>query len=171
MSAVGAAIDLAESRLAARSGAALGHPAGLRAAAARGAAAPRRPQRRGGDRRRRPRAWRGADIALVPELANAQHYEVPAAFFQRVLGPRLKYSCAWWGDGVATLAAAEVAALDLTIAHAGIADGMRILDLGCGWGSLRAGARRPLPALRASSASRTRAASAPSSKRRRGGAA
>jgi cyclopropane-fatty-acyl-phospholipid synthase len=77
-----------------------------------------------------------ADIALVPALANAQHYEVPAAFFQRVLGPRLKYSCAWWPDGVQTLAAAEAAALDLTVDHAGIEDGMRILELGCGWGSL-----------------------------------
>jgi cyclopropane-fatty-acyl-phospholipid synthase len=78
----------------------------------------------------------GSDIALVPDVANVQHYEVPAAFFERVLGPRLKYSCGWWGDGVETLAAAEVAALDLTIAHAGIEDGMRILELGCGWGSL-----------------------------------
>jgi cyclopropane-fatty-acyl-phospholipid synthase len=77
-----------------------------------------------------------ADIALVPALANAQHYEVPAAFFQRVLGPRLKYSCAWWGDGARTLTTAEAAALDLTIEHAGVADGMRILELGCGWGSL-----------------------------------
>ena len=77
-----------------------------------------------------------ADIALVPALANAQHYEVPAAFFQRVLGPRLKYSCAWWGGGVQTLTAAEAAALDLTVDHAGIEDGMRILELGCGWGSL-----------------------------------
>ena len=77
-----------------------------------------------------------ADIALVPDRANAQHYEVPAAFFERVLGPRLKYSCAWWGDDVRTLEAAEVAALDRTIAHAGIEDGMRILELGCGWGSL-----------------------------------
>ena len=76
------------------------------------------------------------DIALVPALANAQHYEVPAAFFQRVLGPRLKYSCAWWGEGIATLADAEVAALDRTIGNAGIVDGMRVLELGCGWGSL-----------------------------------
>ncbi len=77
-----------------------------------------------------------ADVTLVPALANAQHYEVPAAFFLRVLGPRLKYSCAWWGDGVQTLTAAEAAALDLTIDHAGVADGMRVLELGCGWGSL-----------------------------------
>jgi cyclopropane-fatty-acyl-phospholipid synthase len=77
-----------------------------------------------------------ADIALVPALANAQHYEVPAAFFQRVLGPRLKYSCGWWGDGIANLANAEAAALDRTIANAGVVDGMRILELGCGWGSL-----------------------------------
>jgi cyclopropane-fatty-acyl-phospholipid synthase len=77
-----------------------------------------------------------AEIALVPAQANAQHYEVPAAFFQRVLGPRLKYSCGWWGDGADTLTAAEAAALDLTIEHAGIVDGMRVLELGCGWGSL-----------------------------------
>jgi len=76
------------------------------------------------------------DIALVPALANAQHYEVPAAFFQHVLGPRLKYSCAWWADGPGTLTQAEIAALDQTIAHADLADGMRILELGCGWGSL-----------------------------------
>jgi len=75
-------------------------------------------------------------IAVVPDLANAQHYAVPAAFFQQVLGPRLKYSCAWWGDGTTTLADAEVLALDRTIAHADLADGMRILELGCGWGSL-----------------------------------
>ena len=75
-------------------------------------------------------------IAVVPDLANAQHYAVPTAFFQQVLGPRLKYSCAWWGNGTTTLADAEVAALDQTIAHAGLADGMRILELGCGWGSL-----------------------------------
>ena len=75
-------------------------------------------------------------IAVATVQANAQHYEVPADFFREVLGPRLKYSCCWWGDGASTLAEAEASALDLTIARAGLADGQRILELGCGWGSL-----------------------------------
>jgi cyclopropane-fatty-acyl-phospholipid synthase len=77
-----------------------------------------------------------APIALLPEAANEQHYELPPAFFRAVLGPRLKYSSAFWPAGVTTLAAAEEAMLALTAERAGIADGQRILDLGCGWGSL-----------------------------------
>ena len=77
-----------------------------------------------------------AEIAPVPELANEQHYEVPAAFFERVLGPHLKYSSAWWPEGVHDLATAEQAALASSCERAGIADGMQVLDLGCGWGSL-----------------------------------
>jgi cyclopropane-fatty-acyl-phospholipid synthase len=75
-------------------------------------------------------------IALVPELANAQHYEVPAEFFAHVLGPYRKYSSAWWPGGVAGLAAAEAAALEATCQRAGLADGQDVLELGCGWGSL-----------------------------------
>jgi cyclopropane-fatty-acyl-phospholipid synthase len=81
-------------------------------------------------------AQRQAPIALVPELANEQHYEVPPAFFEQVLGPRMKYSCALWPDGVRELAAAEEHMLALTLERAGVEDGMRVLDLGCGWGSL-----------------------------------
>jgi cyclopropane-fatty-acyl-phospholipid synthase len=77
-----------------------------------------------------------AEIAPVPEKANAQHYEVPAEFFRLMLGPRLKYSCCWWDQSVGSLAAAEDASLRLTANHAQIEDGMRILELGCGWGSL-----------------------------------
>ncbi len=55
-----------------------------------------------------------AAIAPVPEKANAQHYEVPAEFFRLMLGPRLKYSCCWWDEGTASLAAAEDASLRLT---------------------------------------------------------
>lgn len=77
-----------------------------------------------------------APIAPLPEAANAQHYEVPAEFFELVLGPRLKYSSAYWPDGVQDLGAAEEAMLALTAERAGIADGQAILDLGCGWGSL-----------------------------------
>jgi cyclopropane-fatty-acyl-phospholipid synthase len=75
-------------------------------------------------------------VAREVETANEQHYEVPTEFFRLVLGPRLKYSSCWWPAGVDTLARAEVAMLALTCERAEVADGMRILDLGCGWGSL-----------------------------------
>ena len=78
----------------------------------------------------------GSPIALLPELANEQHYEVPPAFFQKVLGARLKYSSGIWTDEVDGLDASEEAMLALTCERAGIEDGHEILDLGCGWGSL-----------------------------------
>ena len=77
-----------------------------------------------------------AEIAHLPEKANEQHYEVPADFFRLMLGPQLKYSCCWWDDTVGSLAEAEDRSLCLTANHAAIEDGMRILELGCGWGSL-----------------------------------
>lgn len=79
---------------------------------------------------------RRSSIALVPELANAQHYEVPSEFFRLVLGSRLKYSCCYYSDGTAALDDAEVAALKETCQRAQLADGQRVLELGCGWGSL-----------------------------------
>jgi cyclopropane-fatty-acyl-phospholipid synthase len=82
---------------------------------------------------------RASPIAVHTQAANAQHYEVPAAFFERVLGPRMKYSCGYWEPGRAEgsgLDAAEEAMLALTVERAQIADGQRILELGCGWGSL-----------------------------------
>ncbi len=81
-------------------------------------------------------AMRSAPVALVPDKANEQHYEVPAAFFERVLGPRRKYSCCYYPAGVTSLAQAEEAALTLTCERAQIHDAMNILELGCGWGSL-----------------------------------
>lgn len=75
-------------------------------------------------------------IARDVAKANEQHYEVPPEFFRLVLGPRLKYSSCHWPAGVETIAAAEEAMLELTCERAGIEDGMSILDLGCGWGSL-----------------------------------
>lgn len=77
-----------------------------------------------------------APIALIPERANEQHYEVPAEFFGIVLGPHRKYSSAWWPQGVASLGEAESAALTLTCERADLRDGQSILELGCGWGSL-----------------------------------
>ena len=53
-----------------------------------------------------------------------------------MLGARLKYSSAYWPEGVDDLDAAEEAMLELTCRRAGIEDGMRVLDLGCGWGSM-----------------------------------
>lgn len=79
---------------------------------------------------------REAPIAEQVEKANEQHYEVPARFFELVLGPRLKYSSCLWPPGVETLAQAEEAMLALSCERADVQDGMRILDLGCGWGSL-----------------------------------
>ena len=75
-------------------------------------------------------------IALHPEAANAQHYELPPEFFGLVLGPARKYSCCLYPEARTTLAEAEILALEETSAHAGLADGQRILELGCGWGSL-----------------------------------
>lgn len=77
-----------------------------------------------------------APIALLPDLANAQHYEVPAEFFQQVLGPHAKYSCCHWEQGVEDLAGAEEAALAQTCERAQLEVAEDILELGCGWGSL-----------------------------------
>jgi cyclopropane-fatty-acyl-phospholipid synthase len=79
---------------------------------------------------------RGAPVAPLPEKANEQHYELPAAFFAEVLGPHRKYSSCFWPDSVEDLEAAEAAALASTCERAGLADGQDVLELGCGWGSL-----------------------------------
>ncbi|HET8799306.1 MAG TPA: cyclopropane-fatty-acyl-phospholipid synthase family protein [Thermoanaerobaculia bacterium] len=79
---------------------------------------------------------RESPLAVHTADANAQHYEVPTDFFRLVLGPRLKYSCAYWPEGVTDLGAAEEAMLALTGERAQLADGQTILELGCGWGSL-----------------------------------
>ena len=79
---------------------------------------------------------RHSPVAIHTDAANAQHYELPAAFFERCLGPRLKYSCCYYPRGDETLAEAEEAMLALYGERAELADGQRILELGCGWGSL-----------------------------------
>jgi cyclopropane-fatty-acyl-phospholipid synthase len=81
-------------------------------------------------------AMQSAPVALSTQVANEQHYEVPTAYFEQCLGPWLKYSSGWWPEGVDTLEAAEAAMLRLTCERAGLVDGQRILELGCGWGSL-----------------------------------
>lgn len=79
---------------------------------------------------------RASPIAVETKAANEQHYEVPAEFFHRHLGPRLKYSCAYYPEGTETLAQAEEKMFRLYAERARLRDGMDILDLGCGWGSL-----------------------------------
>jgi cyclopropane-fatty-acyl-phospholipid synthase len=74
-------------------------------------------------------------IAVHTEAANEQHYEVPSASFERVLGGHLKYSSGYWSTGVDDLTAAEARMLEICCERAQIVDGMRVLDLGCGWGS------------------------------------
>lgn len=75
-------------------------------------------------------------LAVATGAANAQHYELPTGFFQRVLGRHLKYSSAFWEPGVTGLDEAEARMLALTAGRAQLADGQRVLELGCGWGSL-----------------------------------
>ena len=86
------------------------------------------------------------EIAEHTDAANAQHYELPPRFFELTLGPRRKYSCCLYPTGHETLAQAEEIALSETIEHAALADGQRILELGCGWGSLTLAMAERFPA-------------------------
>jgi cyclopropane-fatty-acyl-phospholipid synthase len=72
----------------------------------------------------------------TPDAANAQHYEVSAAFYKFALGPRLKYSSGLWPKQDSTFAESEVAMLETYCERAQLSDGLKIVDLGCGWGSL-----------------------------------
>ena len=87
-------------------------------------------------------------IAEHTDVANVQHYEVPSAFFGHVLGPNRKYSACFYKEDVSTLQEAEEEALRQTVAHADLADGQSILELGCGWGSLSLGVARQYPTSR-----------------------
>lgn len=84
-------------------------------------------------------------IAEYTDEANTQHYEVPAAFFARVLGPNRKYSSCFYKELASTLEEAELEALRQTVEHADLADGQSILELGCGWGSLSLWMARQFP--------------------------
>lgn len=79
---------------------------------------------------------KNAPIALNTVDANEQHYEVPTEFYHYSLGPHKKYSCCLYETGRETLGEAEAKMLDLTMKRADLQNGHRILELGCGWGSL-----------------------------------
>jgi cyclopropane-fatty-acyl-phospholipid synthase len=113
---------------------------------------------------------RSHPIAENSDDANAQHYEVPAEFFELVLGPRRKYSSGLYNGASTTLAEAEDWALAETCEHAGLADGQDILELGCGWGSLTLwmAERYPKARITAVSNSRSQRAAIESVARERG---
>jgi cyclopropane-fatty-acyl-phospholipid synthase len=87
-------------------------------------------------------------IAEQTSAANEQHYEVPARFFELSLGKNRKYSSAYWKPSVTSLDEAEDAMLALTCERAALRDGERILELGCGWGSLSLWMARHFPNAR-----------------------
>lgn len=79
---------------------------------------------------------KASPIAVNTEDANAQHYEIPADFFQLVMGKHLKYSSGYWKEGVTSIDVSENDMLEITCERAELKDGQNILELGCGWGSL-----------------------------------
>lgn len=77
-----------------------------------------------------------SELAVHTRAANHQHYEVPTEFYDYCLGDHKKYSCCYWENDTDTLEDAEARALEVSIERAEIKDGMSILELGCGWGSM-----------------------------------
>lgn len=96
---------------------------------------------------------RETPVALETEKANEQHYEVPASFYQQVLGSNLKYSCCYFDDAETNLDHAEEKALHLSCEHAELEDGMSVLELGCGWGSLTLWMLKQYPNLKVTAVS------------------
>ncbi|MBP9221812.1 MAG: class I SAM-dependent methyltransferase, partial [Chitinophagales bacterium] len=79
---------------------------------------------------------KNSPIAIETKAANEQHYEVPTQFFKYVMGKNMKYSSCYYNPQTKNLDEAENNALELTCQHAELQNGMKILELGCGWGSL-----------------------------------
>ena len=100
-------------------------------------------------------------VAIETAAANEQHYEVPTQFYQRVLGKHLKYSSGYFEsrageNSSANLDEAEARMLALTCQRARLADGDRILELGCGWGSLSLWMAANYPTARITAVSNSR---------------
>ena len=99
---------------------------------------------------------RSQPVAIETHKANEQHYELPASFFEHVLGQQLKYSSAYWRSDTSSLDQAEEEMLELTSQRAALRDGLSILELGCGWGSLSLWMARNFPNSRIVSVSNSR---------------
>ena len=99
---------------------------------------------------------RQSPIAIETAAANEQHYELPSRFFELCLGRRLKYSSAYYPTGGETLDEAEEAMLALYGERAQLGGGQRILELGCGWGSLTLWMAERFPAARITGVSNSR---------------
>src|SRR5262249_55346294 len=91
------------------------------------------------------RTWRDAAAFVRANLWNAgrrsqafaigeHHYDLGNDLFGAMLDPYMTYSCAYWKDG-SDLDAAQEAKLDLVCRKLGLRPGMKVLDIGCGWGS------------------------------------
>ncbi|MEK7619661.1 MAG: cyclopropane fatty acyl phospholipid synthase [Patescibacteria group bacterium] len=94
---------------------------------------------------RRVRNWRTALRVLGARARNAQrkskafeigerHYDVGNDLYKQMLDPRMTYTCGYWKNA-SDLASAQEAKLDLVCRKIGLKPGMRVLDIGCGWGS------------------------------------
>jgi len=91
------------------------------------------------------RSWRTLLFMLAARVKNAQrkskafeigerHYDVGNELYQRMLDPRMVYTCGYWKEAK-TLAAAQEAKLELVCKKMSLEPGMKVLDIGCGWGS------------------------------------
>ncbi|WP_454825187.1 cyclopropane fatty acyl phospholipid synthase [Paraburkholderia xenovorans] len=65
-----------------------------------------------------------------------QHYDIGNSFYEAMLDRRMTYTCGYWAGGATTLEEAQEAKLDMICRKLGLQPGMRLLDIGCGWGSL-----------------------------------
>lgn len=74
--------------------------------------------------------------------AIAHHYDVGNEFYRLLLGPTMVYSCGYWPDGTTSLEAAQEAKCELVARKLGLRAGMRVLDVGCGWGTFAIHAAR-----------------------------
>ncbi|MBU6327267.1 MAG: cyclopropane-fatty-acyl-phospholipid synthase family protein [Verrucomicrobia bacterium] len=102
------------------------------------------------------RELRASPVAIATAEANEQHYELPTRFFQKVLGKNLKYSSGYWEKGVTSIDESEARMLEITCERADLRDGQRILELGCGWGSLTLWMASHFPQARITAVSNSR---------------
>lgn len=95
-------------------------------------------------------------VAIETDAANEQHYEVPTRFYQLCLGPHLKYSSGYWPEPSTSFEESEATMLRMSCERAELQDGQRILELGCGWGSLSLWMAQHYPNARITSVSNSR---------------